>query len=436
VIIVKADFPVQFLETGDWRADIFNYLKDLAWGAPKRIRYKAMKYILTGDNMFYRTLERLLLKCLGPTEVNRLLHEVHEGACGTHQSAHKIKWLIRRLGYYWPTMLEDSFKYYKGCQAYQRFRKIQMVLASVMNPIIKLWSFRGWVMDMIGKINPPSSKGHQYILVIMDYFTRWVEAIPMKSVTSKDVVNFFKEHVIHRFGIPQTITTDGGSVFISEEFRKFAADVGIKLIRSSSYYAQANRQAEASNQSLIKLIKRKINEHPRRWHKVSSKALWAHRISCHGATKTSPYHLVYGQEDVLPWEITASSRHVEFQNDLTAEQYAALMNDNVEDLTELRLWSPEKNRENKAKVARAYNKKVKLKEFQVRDLVWEAVLPSGTKDAPYGKWSPNWHGPYRIDQVLAENAHMLEELDGVKFPVAVNGQHLRKYFSSMWDDGH
>jgi transposase InsO family protein len=180
-----------------------------------------------------------------------------------------------------------------------------------MNPIIKPWSFRGWGMDMIGKINAPSSKGHQYILAIMDYFTKWVEVIPMKSVTSKDVINFIKEHVIHRFGIPQTITTDGGSVFISEEFRKFAANMGIKLIISSPYYAQANGQAETSNQSLIKLIKRKIDEHPRRWHDVLSEALWAHRISCHGATKTSPYHLVYGQEAVLPWEITASSRCVE-----------------------------------------------------------------------------------------------------------------------------
>jgi hypothetical protein len=69
-------------------------------------------------------------------------------------------------------------------------------------------------------------------------------------------------------------------------------------------------------------------------------------------------------------------------------------------------------------------------------LVWEVVLPSGTKDAAYGKWSPNWHGPYRIDQVLLVNAYMLEELDGVKFPVAVNGQHLKKHFPSMWDDRH
>jgi hypothetical protein len=178
--------------------------------------------------------------------------------------------------------------------------------------------------------------------------------------------------------------------------------VRIKLIRSSPYYAQANGQAEASNQRLIKLIKRKIDEHPRRWHEVLSEALWAHRISCHGATKTSPYHLMYGQEVILPWEITAGSRRAEFQNDLTAKKYAALMNDNIIDLMELRLWSLEKIKENKAKVARAYNKKVKLKEFQVGDLIWEAVLPLGTKDAGYGKWSPNWHWPYRFTKSYPE----------------------------------
>jgi hypothetical protein len=171
--------------------------------------------------------------------------------------------------------------------------------------------------------------------------------------------------------------TDGGSVFISEEFRKFTANMGIKLIRSSPYYAQANGQAKASNRlHTIKLIKRKIDEHPRRWHEVLSEALWAHRISCHGATKTLPYHLVYGQEAILSWEITAGSRRVEFQNDLTAEEYAALMNDNVKDLTELKLWSHEKIKANKAKVAHTYHKKVKLKEFQVR--VW------------YGKWCHHW----------------------------------------------
>jgi hypothetical protein len=315
------------------------------------------------------------------------------------------------------------------------FGKIQMVPASAMNPIIKPWPFRGWGMDMIGKIHPASSKKHEWILVITDYFTKWVEAVPMKKVKSEDVIKFVKEHVIHRFGIPQTITTDGGSVFVSKEFRTFCDDMGIKLIRSSPYYAQANGQAEASNQSLIKLIKRKIDENPRDWHEKLSEALWAYRMSCHGAIKTSPYQLVYGQEAVLPWEITAGSRRVTFQNDLTAEEYAALMSDTIEDATELRLWSLEKIKENKARVARAYNKKVRPKEFQVGDLVWEAVLPLGTRDKAYGKWSPNWHGPYKVVQALKGNAYMLEELSGEKFPVAVNGQHLKKYFPSMWDDG-
>jgi hypothetical protein len=78
------------------------------------------------------------------------------------------------------------------------------------------------------------------------------------------------------------------------------------------------------------------------------------------------------------------------------------MNDNIIDLTELRLWSLEKIRENKAKVAHAYDKKVKLKEFQVRDLVWEAVLPSGTKDATYGKWSPNCMGLIELTKSYPE----------------------------------
>jgi hypothetical protein len=95
------------------------------------------------------------------------------------------------------------------------------------------------------------------------------------------------------------------------------------------------------------------------------------------------------------------------------------------------LQSLEKIKENKAKVARAYNKKVKPKEFQVGDLVWEAVLPLGTKDVAYGKWSPNWHGPYRVDQVLHGNAYMLEELDGEEILPKHVGRRAVKPMSSI-----
>ena len=132
-----------------------------------------------------------------------------------------------------------------------------------MNPIIKPWSFRGWGIDLIGQIYPPSSKNHKFIIVAIDYFTKRVEAVPLKNVTSRDKVEFVKEHIVYRFGIPQTIMTDQGTMFTSGEFEEFAASMGIKLLNSSPYYAQANGQAMASNKGIIKLIKRKINEQPR-----------------------------------------------------------------------------------------------------------------------------------------------------------------------------
>ena len=72
-------------------------------------------------------------------------------------------------------------------------------------------------MDLIGKIYPASSKGHNFILVATKYFTKWVEAVPLKKVEHKDVIQFIKEQIIHRFGIPQSITTDQGTMYIGDE---------------------------------------------------------------------------------------------------------------------------------------------------------------------------------------------------------------------------
>jgi len=298
------------VSTDDWIKEIIDYLNDPSRKVERRVRFQATKYVLLEEELYYRTIHGVLLKCLGEDESKSLMGEIHEGVCGAHESAFKMKWMIRRNGYYWPTILEDCFKYFKGCQGCQKFGNIQRAPASAMNPIIKLWPFRGWAIDLIGQIYPPSSKGHKLILVATDYFTKWVEGIPLKKVTSANMIDFVKEHIVYRFGIPQMITANQGTMFTSGEFDEFAIGMRIKVLNSSPYYAQANGQAEDSNKGIIKLIKRKIEENPSKWNTWLNEALWSYRMACHGSTKVSPYQLVYGHNTVLPWEIKTGSRRM------------------------------------------------------------------------------------------------------------------------------
>ena len=120
---------------------------------------------------------------------------------------------------------------------------------------------------------------------------------------------------------------------------------------------------------MIKLIKKKLEENPKRWHEVLSEALWAHHISRHGATKITPFELVYGQEAVLPVEINLDAYRLAKQNDLSAVDYPDLMMDNIDEVTNKRLKALKEIEKNRLRVARAYNKKVKLKSFQVGNLV-------------------------------------------------------------------
>jgi transposase InsO family protein len=116
-----------------------------------------------------------------------------------------------------------------------------------------------------------------------------MDIVPLKNMTHKEVIHFILEHIVHRFGIPQTLTIDKGSSFMSHQVREFVESLKIKLLSSSSYYAQANGQAKSNNKTLIKRIKKKTEEHPKRWHEVLSESLWTHRISKHSATRLTPF---------------------------------------------------------------------------------------------------------------------------------------------------
>src|SRR5436853_7940493 len=111
-------------------------------------------------------------------------------------------------------MMEDADNYAKKCHACQIHADFKHQLVAPLAPTQTTWPFEMWGMDIIGPINPPSSRGHRFILAVTDYFSKWAEAIPLREVKATDVVKFIKHHVIYRFGVPRRIVQDNWTQFV------------------------------------------------------------------------------------------------------------------------------------------------------------------------------------------------------------------------------
>ena len=110
------------------------------------------------------------------------------------------------------------------------------------------------------------------------------------------------------------------------------------------------------------------------------------------------------------------------------------MMDNIEEVCDKWLQALKEIEKDKLRVARAYNKKVKAKSFQIGELVWKTILPLGTKNSKFDKWSPSWEGPFKIVKVIFGNSYMVETMQGERLPRVLNGRYLKKYYPNVWQD--
>jgi transposase InsO family protein len=185
-----------------------------------------------------------------------------------------------------------------------------------LKPVVVSAPFQQWGLDFIGEIHPPSSGQHRWILTATDYFTKWIEAIPTRS-TSHKVIIIFLEDIIARFDYPSKIVTDNASPFRSEPLIKFCEQFEISLIHSTPYYPRGNGLAESSNKSLIKLIKKLLEDNKRAWDSKLKFALWADRVTTKKSLGLSPFQLVYGIEAVFPTQLAlpVASLHHDYEGE-------------------------------------------------------------------------------------------------------------------------
>ena len=157
--------------------------------------------------MLYRhSYDNIHLSCLSNSEAQEVLKEAHDGIYETHQSGLKLKDRLHRFDYYWLTMIADAIKYVRRCKACQIHTDFILQPSTLLHPIVSSWPFEAWGIDVVESISLSSAKGHQFILAIIDYFSKWVKVAPLAEVKITNVVNFIKHYVIHRL-----VSPDGSS---------------------------------------------------------------------------------------------------------------------------------------------------------------------------------------------------------------------------------
>uniref|UniRef100_A0A2N9ILM6 Uncharacterized protein n=1 Tax=Fagus sylvatica TaxID=28930 RepID=A0A2N9ILM6_FAGSY len=176
---------VSVVEDEDWRQPLIDYLEHGKLPDDSRhkteVRRRAPRFIYYKDTLYRRSFDGLFLRCLGKGETDQAMEEAHSGVCGAHQSGPKLYHRIKRMGYYWPTIVKDCMDYAKRCEACQLHANYIHQPPEPLHPTVASWPFDAWGLDVVGPL-PKSSAGHLYILAATDYFSKWARSYISKGM--------------------------------------------------------------------------------------------------------------------------------------------------------------------------------------------------------------------------------------------------------------
>ena len=182
---------------------------------------KSTRFTIHRGTLYKRGFSTPILKCVGKEDANYVLREVQEGIYGNHIGTRTLVGKALRQGYCWPTMLKDATELVRRCKVCQEHGKISHLPLEPLTSIISPWPFQQWGLDILGPL--PIGKGQcKFIIVGVDYFTKWAKAEPLATITEQKVRNFVWHSIICRFGIPRSLVFDNGNLFDNPKFRDFA----------------------------------------------------------------------------------------------------------------------------------------------------------------------------------------------------------------------
>ncbi|XP_019096180.1 PREDICTED: uncharacterized protein LOC109130727 [Camelina sativa] len=278
----KWDFePPSEDDKTDWGVEICASLADDdmptdKW-AKRLLKTKAAHYTLIKEHLLRWTASGALLLCLHGKGTERVMTETHEGARGNHSGGRALALRIKKHGHYWPTMIFDCERFVAKCEKCQRHAPIIHQPMELLRTGAAPYPFMRWAMDIIDPL--PTSRQKRYILVLTNYFAKWVEVESYANIKAKDVQLFMWKFIICRHGLLYEIVTDNGSQFISLQFEDICAKWRIKLRKSTPRYPQGNRQAEATNKTILDGLKKRMDAKKDACANELDGVLWSYRTT-------------------------------------------------------------------------------------------------------------------------------------------------------------
>jgi hypothetical protein len=206
---------------------------------------------------------------------------------------------ILRAKYFWPSIFKDCMEAVKKFPPCQVFQNKACTHPAPLHLVIVIGPFSKWCIDFM-QCKPTSVGGDGYIIIVIDYFTKWAEDIPTFLNDGPIATIFFFNHITTHFGVPWAIVTDHGSHFQNQMMSELHTNLGFFHDNSSPYYPQDNGQVEAINKVLKTMIQWMVRENKTSWHLQLFSTLWAYWTSVKTATGFNPFQLVYDIEVVLP----------------------------------------------------------------------------------------------------------------------------------------
>ncbi|GJS47116.1 reverse transcriptase domain-containing protein [Tanacetum coccineum] len=269
--------------------------------------------------------------------------------------------------------------------------------------------FDVWGIDFMGPF--PSSRGNKYILVTVDYLSKWVEAKALPTNDARFVVKFLKS-LFARFGTPRAIISDRGTHFCNVQFAKVMLKYGVTHRLSTAYHPQTSGQVEVSNRGFKRILERTVGENRASWFDKLDDALWAFRTAFKTPIGCTPYKLVYEKACHLPIELEHKAywalKHCNFDLKTAGDHQKVQMNE----LNELRDQAYENSLIYKEKTKKIHDSKIKNRVFNVGDRVF---LFNSRLKILSGKLKTRWIGSFTVAQVFPYGTIELSQTDGPNF---------------------